>query len=97
MKEMGFWFNYKNRHVSASKVINSVELRRYDLTKACTEDDVPLFVRCDKCDTFMDFISGHSHLLNGYWKCPVCGCRTHQRTVYRRLDDENFMDQDYND
>lgn len=96
MQEMGFWFNYKNNHLSSSKVINSVELRRYDKAKADCEEGVPLFVRCDKCNQFMDFTSGDGEALNGSWKCPLCGTTVKQRTVYMQLDRENRKDPDFN-
>lgn len=51
--------------------------------------DIPLFVNCKACDTFMDFIPGNDGPLTGKWKCPICGKSVRESTVYEKLNREN--------
>lgn len=97
MKDIGFWFNYKNHHLSRSKEIGYLDMQKISESCCCCEDGVNLYVHCDKCDTFMEFFVGGSDvMLDGFWKCPKCGTRVKQRTVYFQLDKENLEDPDYN-
>ena len=98
MKDIGFWFNYKNHHLSRSKEIGYLDMQKINESCCCCEDGVNLYVHCDKCDTFMEFFAGGSDvMLDGFWKCPKCGIRVkQQRTVYFQLDKENLEDPDYN-
>lgn len=59
----GFYFDY-NRQLSHSKDIFASEIAKIDPSKR-NKDDIPLFVNCKACDTFMDFIPGNDGPLTG--------------------------------
>jgi hypothetical protein len=48
-----------------------------------------LFVKCRRCDVWMDFTDSGDKLLNGFWTCPVCGVKVREQTAYASLEREN--------
>jgi hypothetical protein len=84
----GFEFVYYKRHLGKSKMVFREAIASIDAIKR-NEDDIPLFVRCRECDTYMDFTPGHTGVLDGRWICPSCGARVRERTAYSQLDREN--------
>lgn len=83
-----FTFNPDNRYLGASRSIfkDSIKL----INPICrNNDDVPLFVRCKKCNQYMEFQEGLKDELDGWWICPTCNARLKEITVYNRLEREN--------
>ena len=83
-KHSGFEFGYGTR-IGKSKVIFEDVIKR-------NHDDIPLFVKCNKCNEYMDFHQGQTDILDGKWICPVCGKSVRERTVYGQLERENVND-----
>ena len=83
-----FTFNPDNRYLGASRSIfkDSIKL----INPICrNNDDVPLFVRCKKCNQYIEFQEGLKDELDGWWICPTCNARLKEITVYNRLEREN--------
>ena len=86
--ESGFEFNYSSKRIGKSKPIFKDVIDTIDATKS-NNSDIPLFVNCKKCGTYMDYQAGDSGMFSSWYKCPVCGSRVKESTVYSQLDREN--------
>lgn len=85
----GFRFNYKNGNLSKSQPLYLDDINEIDECKG-NEDEVPLFVFCRSCDIFMDYDGAKNGLIfDSWWKCPGCGKRVKEATVYNKLEKEN--------
>lgn len=83
----GFEFNYNNRHISKSRPIFEKQINAIGPEK---HNNDTMFIRCRKCECYMDFESGPNNCLDGVWRCPVCGARVKESTAYHQLDRENM-------
>lgn len=92
-KHSGFEFGYSTR-IGKSKIIFEENIKSIPSSKR-NHDDIPLFVKCNKCDEYMDFQQGKTVVLDGRWICPVCGNNVRERTVYNQIERENFNDNLY--
>lgn len=81
----GFEFNYYKR-ISKSKPIFKDAIDILDSSKS-NHDEIPLFVNCKRCGTYMDYQISNSG--TGWWKCPSCGARVKESTVYNQINREN--------
>lgn len=86
----GFKFNYSKKRIGKSKTIFEEEMSAIENGKR-NEDDIPLFVYCKACNTYMDFIAG-IEMLGGKWTCPSCGSSVREKTIYNQLSRENSDD-----
>lgn len=89
-KHSGFEFGYSTR-IGKSKIIFEENIKSIPSSKR-NHDDIPLFVKCNQCDEYMDFQQGKTDVLDGRWICPVCGNNVRERTVYNQIERENFND-----
>ena len=81
MSDYGSEFRYRNRHLSNSRYIDP-SLMDPD----CGNSD-SLFIKCCDCGVYMTFHP--KGYMDGYWKCPDCGSRVNEMTVYNKLSREN--------
>ena len=87
----GFEFPY-NRRIGKSKTMTWYRVKMIPECKR-NANDIPMFVKCTKCDKYMNFV-------DGWYVCELCGSRVKERTLYSQLDRENQefdkqMDSDY--
>lgn len=92
-ENFGFEFPY-NRRIGKSKPMSWRKVKMVPIGK-CNEDEVPLFVKCTKCNCYMDYVGD-------WYICDNCGARVKERTLYSQLDKENQefenrMDDDYDE
>jgi rubredoxin len=85
----GFTFDYNNGRLSHSKNIFVEDVNRINPSKR-NNDGTPLYVNCRPCGSYMDFIPGPRGELDGYWRCPACGTKVRERTIYTQLSRENI-------
>jgi rubredoxin len=85
--EMGFVFGY-NGTLGDSESVDISQIDKIDRRKR-NHDDTFLSVRCDGCDTYMDFYPGVKDDLDGYWECPICNEKVDEINIYQKLNDEN--------
>ena len=78
LQRSGFEFGYSTR-IGKSKIIFEESIKNIPSSKR-NHDNIPLFVKCNKCDEY------------GRWICPVCGNNVRERTVYNQIERENFND-----
>ena len=86
LQNSGFEFVYNNHRLGRSKLISKKDICRIPSNKYNSDQ---MFVRCRPCDIYMDFVTGVSGVLSGYWVCPGCGVKVRERTAYTQLDKEN--------
>lgn len=87
-KDSGFEFDYNNRKLGKSRPIFKDQIDKLESTKH-NNDNIPLFINCKACGTYMDFEEGPTDNLDGWYTCPVCGKRVKELTVYSQLNREN--------
>ena len=86
--DFGFEFNYGSGHLGNSKSMSSEDMSKLEASKR-NKHDVPLFVKCRSCGTYMDFQEGSGTMLDGWYICPSCKTRVKEITLYNKLDKEN--------
>ena len=86
-EKSGFVFNY-NKRIGRSKPIFEDEINGIDFSKR-NDTEIPLFVNCKKCNSFMDYQPGESGIFDSWWKCPICGTKVRESTVFNQIDREN--------
>ena len=84
LQRSGFEFGYSTR-IGKSKIIFEESIKNIPSSKR-NHDNIPLFVKCNKCDEYMDFQQGKTDVLDGRWICPVCGNNVRERTVYNQIE-----------
>ncbi|WP_347256087.1 hypothetical protein [Anaerostipes sp. PC18] len=91
--EFGYRFDYSKKHLGKSKELSIDEIRKIDDSKS-NNNDIPIFIRCKQCDTYMEFKPGPENLLDGCWVCPICNSKVKEITPYTKLESENsaFLD-----
>ncbi len=85
--EMGFVFGY-DETLGDSESVDIWEIEKID-NKKRNHDETFLSVRCDRCNTYMDFYQGMKDDMDGYWKCPTCNAKVDEINVYQKLNEEN--------
>lgn len=83
-----FYYNPASRYLSVSKEISKSEVDAIDL-KCRNNDDIPLIVRCKRCNQYMQFQEGVKDELDGKWVCQACGAKVNEITIYNQLEREN--------
>ncbi len=87
-KGSGFEFTYKNKKLSGSKTIFKKDVIKIDQSKR-NNDEIPMFIKCENCNNYMDFKVGKNDNLDGKWVCPSCSSEVKERSVYVKLNNEN--------
>ena len=76
----GFEFTFYGTRVGRSKPLSWYRVKLIPDGKG-NGDDVPLFVKCKKCGSYMNFSVG-------WYQCESCGKRIKERTLFTQLDRE---------
>lgn len=84
-----FVFQYSNRKLGKSKVVDATMFDHLPAAKHNTEGDSDIYIFCSKCSEYMDFVQGDPYALNGHWICPYCKARVREQTPYLQLGREN--------
>lgn len=93
--KFGIEYTYKNNQLGGEQLIRPEDVHRIGISK-CSEDE--MFIRCGKCDVYMDYIYSLKGIANGKWLCPECGTFVKEPTVNRYISElEPFVDEDDND
>ena len=82
----GCVFNYAHKRLGKSRIISKEEIIKIDPHKSNTDS---MFVKCGACEVYMDFTSGPTNALDGWWICPECGIKVNESTAYNQLEREN--------
>lgn len=85
--EMGFVFGY-DETLGDSENVGISEIKKID-SKKRNHDETFLAVRCDRCDTYMDFRPGVKDDMDGYWECSICNAKVDEINIYQKLSEEN--------
>ncbi len=83
----GFIFGYLNT-LGKSEMVTEKEMRKAGSGK-CNHDEIPLYVRCEHCGTYMDFQPGPAGEFDGVWICPGCSTAVDELEAYVELNKEN--------
>ena len=96
--EFGLEYTYKNHTLGKERVIHPDDVRKIGPSK---HDENIIFVRCGRCDVYMDYVHGIGNSFSGKWMCPKCGTYVKETTVNRYIgelpDLVNIDDDDYDD
>lgn len=84
-----FVFQYSNRKLGKSKLVDATMFDDLPATKHNTDGDTDIYIFCSKCSEYMDFVQGDSYALNGHWECPCCNTHVREKTPYLQLGREN--------
>ncbi len=86
--DYGYGFGHKkNQKLSKSYELDILDLVQLAAIYPDSGNDQNLFVHCDDCNTYMNYIPGISG--DGYFICPICGSKVRESTPYRQLEKEN--------
>ncbi len=90
--DFGTEYVYKNHQLGGERFIPLKELSKIGAFK-CNDDKI--FIRCGKCDIYMNFAHGLSGIALGKWFCPECETFVKETTVNRYISElEPLVDED---
>ena len=94
---VGFLFRYNNGRLNQPSSLSKKEIS--EIPVAGNSDHI--YIRCGNCDEYMIFSPGATGVLDGKWRCPVCGKTVREETPYTKLEKINrefeskFFDDDF--
>lgn len=80
--DFGFEYTYKNHTLGKERLIHSDDIKKIGSSKC---DENKTFIRCGKCDVFMDYVHSLGNSFSGKWLCPECGTYVRETTVNRYI------------
>lgn len=93
-KGFGFEYTYKNHGLGREKIINQSDVRKIGASK---HNDDKTFIRCGRCNVYMDYIHSLRNSFSGKWICPNCGTYVRETTVNRYIGELEPLIEEDND
>ncbi|MDO5399102.1 MAG: hypothetical protein Q4G33_14375 [bacterium] len=93
-----FWlsYTYKNHTLGKEQIIYPHEIVKIGTSK-CNENKI--FIKCGKCNVYMNYIHSLRSSFSGKWMCSHCGSYVRETTVNTYIDrlPDLMKDNEYDD
>lgn len=91
----GFVYSYKNHHLGNEQIVYPQEIAKIGTSK---HNKDKIFIECEKCNLYMDYIHSLKNSFSGKWICPHCGMYIRETTVNKFISElPDLIDTDYDD